>query len=134
MAALLELEEVHADIGQFQILQGVSLTVPEGEVTVLLGRNGAGKTTTLRTIMGYVRAKAGAIRFRDRSLLRLPTHRISRAGVGYLPEDGHVFVNLTVAENLRLAVPKGRVDKSREAQVLEMFPDPRARGNGRPAR
>ncbi|WAH36173.1 ABC transporter ATP-binding protein [Alicyclobacillus dauci] len=124
MGALLELENVYADIGQFHILQGVSMTVPENSVTVILGRNGAGKTTTLRTIMGYVHARSGAIRFLGQSITSLPTHQIVRAGMSYLPEEGHVFANLTVEENLLLATSRRdkRVQEKLE-KVFTVFPD-----------
>ncbi|MHB9143746.1 MAG: ABC transporter ATP-binding protein [Symbiobacteriia bacterium] len=105
--ALLELEGVHTFIGQYHILQGVSLEVPEGGVTVLLGRNGAGKTTTLRSIMGLVPARQGTVRFQGQDVTRLAPHLIPRLGIGYVPEDRGVFTQLTVEENLRLAVRGG---------------------------
>ncbi len=123
--SLLQLEAVQTDIGQFHILQDVSLTVPEGGVTVLLGRNGAGKTTTLRTIMGLAPAKAGTVEFRGHDLAHLPPHQIARLGLGYVPEDRGVFTQLTVEENLRIAA-RGR-DLRRKDQrldrVYELFPD-----------
>ena len=79
MKQVLELDGVYANIGQFQILQGVSFRVPENQVTVLMGRNGAGKTTTLRTIMGYVRPRVGHIRMNDAVISDLSTHEIRSA-------------------------------------------------------
>lgn len=105
--ALLELEGLHTFIGQYHILQGVSLEVPEGGVTVLLGRNGAGKTTTLRSIMGLAPARQGAVRFKGQEISHLAPHLIPRLGIGYVPEDRGVFTQLTVEENLRLAVRGG---------------------------
>jgi branched-chain amino acid transport system ATP-binding protein len=124
MKDLLRLDNVFASIGQFQILQGVSLSVPERQVTVLLGRNGAGKTTTLRTIMGFVRAHEGDVLLNGVSLRNLPTYQISRMGISYLPEEGHVFANLSVEENLILADRrKDNQHGRRLEQVLTTFPD-----------
>jgi branched-chain amino acid transport system ATP-binding protein len=105
--SLLELEGVHTYIGEYHILQGVSLAVPQGSITVLLGRNGAGKTTTLRTIMGLAPARQGSIRFKGEEISRLPPHRVAWQGIGYVPEDRGVFAQLTVEENLRVAVRGG---------------------------
>lgn len=124
MKDLLRLDDVFASIGQFQILQGVSLSVPEHQVTVLLGRNGAGKTTTLRTIMGFVRAHEGDVLLSGASLRNLPTYQISRMGISYLPEEGHVFANLSVEENLVIADrSKDNRHGLRLEQVLTTFPD-----------
>ena len=79
-APVLRLQGVHTHIGAYHILHGVDLDVPEGEVTVLLGRNGAGKTTTLRTIMGLYRAGPGEIRFRGEPIHALATPDIAQRG------------------------------------------------------
>ena len=125
---LLNLESVQTDIGQFHILQDVSLSVPEGGVTVLLGRNGAGKTTTLKTIMGLAPAKSGSVTFRGRDISRLAPHQIARLGLGYVPEDRGVFAQLTVEENLRVAA-RGRDLRRKDRrldQAFELFPDLRS--------
>jgi branched-chain amino acid transport system ATP-binding protein len=99
-AALLALEGVHGAYGPSRVLHGVSLEARAGEVVSLLGRNGAGKSTTLKAIMSLVEVTAGAVRFDGRDITRVPTHEISRLGVGYVPEDRRIFGDLTVAENL----------------------------------
>ena len=104
MPDLLELEDVHTDIGQHHILQGVSLRVRPDAVTVLLGRNGAGKTTTMRTIMGVLRPRRGTVRFDGRPIHALAPHAIARLGIGYVPEGQGIFATLTVDENLRVAM------------------------------
>ncbi|PVB61917.1 ABC transporter ATP-binding protein [Labrenzia sp. 011] len=119
---LLSLAGVHTHIGPYHILQGVDLTVPEGGVTVLLGRNGAGKTTTLRTIMGLWTASQGDIRFDDRLITRLATPEISRRGIALVPEDMGIFTDLTVAENMILAAASGPMDARRLAWIKELFP------------
>ena len=104
---LLTLEGVHTYYGEAHILQGVSVTVGEGEVVTLIGRNGAGKTTTLRSIMGIVRARRGRIRLRGEDITALGTHDIARRGIAWIPEERRVLPNLTVLENLRLGMIGG---------------------------
>ena len=101
------------------MLQGVSFDVPEGAVTALLGRNGVGKTTTLRALLGLVPAE-GQARLGGVEITREPTHRIVRRGVGYVPEDRDVFSQLSVLENLQLAVRNG---SARWDYVYELFPE-----------
>jgi branched-chain amino acid transport system ATP-binding protein len=101
---LLGLDDVHSYYGEAHILQGVSLTVKEGEVVTLIGRNGAGKTTTLRSIMGLVPPRRGTIRLGAEDVTRLPTHQIVRRGIAWVPEERRVLPNLTVLENLRLGM------------------------------
>jgi branched-chain amino acid transport system ATP-binding protein len=126
-ATLLAVEDLHVYLGQSHVLQGVSFDVPEGGVTALLGRNGVGKTTTLRAILGLVERR-GSVRLDDTELTKLPTHRIVRRSVGYVPEDRDVFTGLTVAENLRLAERDG---KPRYDLVYELFPELEQRADQR---
>ncbi len=121
---MLELEGVHTFISQFHILQGVSLQVPPGRVTVLLGRNGAGKSTTLRTIMALAPCRAGSITFEGKRIDRLTPYEVARLGIGYVPEDRGVFTGLTVEENLLLAArgPR-RTWRERQDRLLGLFPD-----------
>jgi branched-chain amino acid transport system ATP-binding protein len=120
--AILRLDDVHTDIGQYHILHGVSLDVPEGGVHVLLGRNGAGKTTTLRTIMGLWRARRGAIVFRHHDVTAMHTADIARLGIAYVPENMGIFGGLTVEENMRLASRDGSFDKGRLGRIFALFP------------
>lgn len=124
MKTLLKVEHVQTYIEQYHILQGVDLEVEEGKVTVILGRNGAGKTTTLRTIMGLTPAREGKIFFQNEEIQALPTHMIANKGIGYVPEDQGIFKDLTVEENMKLAIRKWD-DATRERQefVLNLFPD-----------
>jgi branched-chain amino acid transport system ATP-binding protein len=119
---MLRLEDVHTDIGQYQILHGVSLDVPEGGVHVILGRNGAGKTTTLRTILGLWRARSGAILFRGEDIAQLPTPDVARRGIAFVPENMGIFGGLTVEENILLATTSGRFDARRLARIHDIFP------------
>jgi branched-chain amino acid transport system ATP-binding protein len=107
---------------QYHILQGVDLTVPRGELTVLLGRNGAGKTTTLRTIMGLWHASRGALLFDGRDITQAATPDISCAGIAYVPENMGIFSDLTVRENLLLAARAGEPDTARLEWIFGFFP------------
>lgn len=119
---ILRLDDVHTDIGQYQVLHGVSLNIPEGGVYVLLGRNGAGKTTTLRTIMGLWQARSGAIVFRHHDITKMHTAEIAKLGIAYVPENMGIFGGLTVEENIRLATLTGTFDQSRLDRILTLFP------------
>ncbi|HZW23340.1 ABC transporter ATP-binding protein [Noviherbaspirillum sp.] len=100
---ILELLDVHSYYGKSHIIQGVSLHVEKGEVVTLLGRNGAGKTTTLKTIMGVVAPRRGAIRFDGKEIAGLPPHAIAGKGLSLVPEHRGIFRLLTVEENLTMA-------------------------------
>ncbi|MEM8554923.1 MAG: ABC transporter ATP-binding protein [Pseudomonadota bacterium] len=119
--ALLTVSNLCTNIAQYQILRGVDLTVPEGAVTMLLGRNGAGKTTTMRTIMGLWQSRLGSVELGDRLLTGLSPTAIARLGVGYVPEDMGVFSDLTVEENMRLAA-RARFDRERLDWLMACFP------------
>jgi branched-chain amino acid transport system ATP-binding protein len=116
--SLLILEDVHTYYGEAHILQGVSVTVGEGEVVTLIGRNGAGKTTTLRSIMGIVRARRGHVRLRGEDITGLGTYEVARRGIAWIPEERRVLPNLTVLENLRLGMLGGS-PRNGDADVLE---------------
>ena len=125
-APILELRGVHTHIGAYHILHGVDLVVPEGEVTMLLGRNGAGKTTTLRTIMGLWQASKGELSFRGQGLNALTTPDIAQRGIAYVPENMGIFTDLTVKENLVLAARQarheGELDRARLDWIFGLFP------------
>jgi branched-chain amino acid transport system ATP-binding protein len=125
-AALLELQDVQAYYGLAHVLQGVTLTVGAGELVALLGRNGAGKTTTVKSIMGLVSVRGGAIRCDGNDVVGHPTENIAQFGIGYVPEDRRMFPGLTVRENFRLAAlgsraPKGE-QQAAQRRALEVFP------------
>jgi branched-chain amino acid transport system ATP-binding protein len=123
---VLELNGVQTHIGAYHILHGVDLAVPEGEVTMLLGRNGAGKTTTLRTIMGLWAASAGSIRFKGEPIHRRSTPEIAMAGIAYVPESMGIFGDLSVQENMVLAARQARrasaLDTARLDWIFSLFP------------
>jgi len=122
--ALLSVHDLHVYLGESHVLQGITFDVREGGVTAILGRNGVGKTTTLRALMGLV-DRRGTIEFGGTDIRQVPTHKIVRLGVGYVPEDRDVFAALTVDENLRLAE---RGAETRYDLVYDLFPELRDRG------
>jgi branched-chain amino acid transport system ATP-binding protein len=120
---LLTVENIHTFIGQFHILEGVTVEVPANSITVLLGRNGAGKTTTLRSIMGLWTPSQGHIRYCGEEIIGKPTYDIAQLGIGYVPDYRAIFRQLTVEENLIIAErQKGDLDRKKEL-IFEIFPD-----------
>ncbi len=125
-APLLTLQGVHTHIGAYHILHGVNLTVPRGELTMLLGRNGAGKTTTLRTIMGLWHASQGSVTLDGQDITQRPTPNIAQSGVAYVPESMGIFSDLSVKENMLLAARGARtlddIDTQRLEWIFGLFP------------
>jgi branched-chain amino acid transport system ATP-binding protein len=118
---MLELRDVHAYYGESHVLHGMTLKVETGEVATLVGRNGVGKTTTLRTIMGILPARRGTIELDGRSIAGLPSDRIAKRGLGYVPEERGILATLSVYENLTLAPVVGDKGWSVE-RIFAEFP------------
>ena len=121
---MLQLDAINTYYGDSHTLRGVSLALPASTSLGLLGRNGMGKTTLIRTVMGYVRAASGTVRWDGADVTNAVPERIARLGVGYVPEGRGIFPNLSVRENLVMtarAGPDGRRDWT-FARVLETFP------------
>ncbi|XXM73946.1 ABC transporter ATP-binding protein [Lysinibacillus sphaericus] len=124
MSTLLKVENIETYIGQYHILQGVSFEVKKGEVTVLLGRNGAGKTTSLRSIMGLTPPSSGKVIYKGEEIQGLPTFKTADKGIGYVPEDQGIFGDLTVEENMKVAMRKlDGETKDRMNWIIDLFPD-----------
>ena len=130
---MLSVRNLNTYYGRAHILADLALEVGKGEVAVLLGRNGAGKSTTLKSIMGWARPRSGEIIFDGRRIDRLPTYRIARAGLGYVPEDRRIFTDLSVLENLdvgRRPAPTGQAWTPE--RLFTLFPN-LAEAQARPA-
>ncbi|MFW9996861.1 MAG: ABC transporter ATP-binding protein [Candidatus Odinarchaeota archaeon] len=124
MKNLLEVNDIHVYIGAFYILQGVSLVVPKGEVTVLLGRNGSGKTTAMKSILGLYPPRKGKISFKNEEISGKRTYEIINKGIGYVPDTRRIFGTLTVEQNLIVAMRKGaKTPQERFELVFNLFPD-----------
>ncbi|QOZ31403.1 ABC transporter ATP-binding protein [Bradyrhizobium sp. CCBAU 53421] len=120
---MLEVRNLHAYYGKSHILQGVNLDIAAGEVVSLLGRNGVGRSTTVKAIMGEVPPQ-GTIRFKGKDIVGLPSHKIARLGLGYVPEHRDIFPSLTVRQNLILGIKDPRrPGKWRLQEMLDMFPN-----------
>ncbi|HEU4979353.1 MAG TPA: ABC transporter ATP-binding protein [Solirubrobacteraceae bacterium] len=122
---MLEVEGITTYYGPVLVLEDVSLRVPEGSITAVIGANGAGKSTLLRTISGIVRPRGGLVRFAGRDITRAPAEDIVRLGLAHAPEGGGVIPELTVHENLRLGslFRRDRADHARAlGEVFELFP------------
>jgi branched-chain amino acid transport system ATP-binding protein len=119
MAELLRVEQLSAGYGEAVVLDGVSLSLGEGQTLALLGRNGTGKTTLINTLAGATRQHAGSIVLGGVELHKLPSHLRAAAGIGWVPQERNIFKSLTVHENLTSVARPGRWAPQR---VYEMFP------------
>ncbi len=123
MDNLLEIRDIHTYIGQFHILQGVTVEVPRGTIVALLGRNGAGKTTTLKSVIGLTPPRQGQVLLDGREIQGQRPFDIAAMGIGYVPEHRAIFRDLSVEENLRIAERK-RGDLARKSDLIfGLFPD-----------
>ncbi len=120
--AFVELRDIHAGYEGVEVLHGIDLVVPAGQVLAILGPNGAGKTTLLSTIAGLIGPTGGDLRFGGRSVRGVDPATLARAGLCLIPEGRGVFANLTVAENLWLAARRGRSREQVEQRAFEVFP------------
>lgn len=123
--ALLELNDVHTYYGAVHALDGVGLTVNDGEIVTLIGANGAGKSTTLKTISGLQPPSRGTVTFAGQSLAGMPAHAITELGVGHVPEGRRIFPRMTVMENLEMGaytVTDTAQIKTMIATVFDLFP------------
>ena len=121
----LAVRDLDVFIQSSHILRRVTVDVGPQEVVCLVGRNGAGKSTLLRTVMGYLRPRAGSVTFKGVSMAGRPTHEIAKAGIGFAPEDSGIFADLTVAENIEIATwtrPGGRPARERIDAAHAVFP------------
>lgn len=123
MAEILNIDNINVYYGQIHALKDISLKVDEGEVVALIGANGAGKTTTLRTISGLLRSKTGSIRLMGDDISHTEAHKLVTMGVAHVPEGRHVFLQMTVQENLEMGAYTNYENlKEKIEDVYERFP------------
>ncbi len=119
---ILAAEGVHTYIGEHHILQGISFEARADGVTVLIGRNGAGKSSTLKTIMGLLTASQGRILYQGREIQKKKPYEIARMGIGFVPEHMGIFTDLTVEENMQVAILRESEESNRRLEmILDMF-------------
>lgn len=130
---MLKVHEINTYYDQSHILCGVSFSIKKGEAVTLLGRNGAGKTTTVKTIMGMLSPRSGSIAFNGVDIAGMRPHKISKMGIGFVPEERRIFPSLTVLENLNFPV-WGRGEEGWAIEkVYEFFPVLQARSTNKGA-
>ena len=123
MDNMLEIQDIHTFIGQFHILQGVTVEVPKGSIVALLGRNGAGKTTTLKSVLGLTPPRQGKVVYDGQEIQGQRSFDIAAMGIGFVPEHRAIFRDLSVAENLKIA-ERDKGDLARKEDFLfGLFPD-----------
>jgi branched-chain amino acid transport system ATP-binding protein len=122
---MLKIDNLNAYYGQAHILFDVSLDVKRGEVVALMGRNGAGKSTTIKAAMGLLHKKRGDIHFMGKNIAGMDPYRISRLGLGFVPEDRRIFTDLTVMENLEVGKqpPRPGVTEWTPEKLFKLFPN-----------
>jgi urea transport system ATP-binding protein len=119
---MLSVKNIHQYYGGSHILRDISLEVPAGQVTVLLGRNGVGKTTLLKSLMGLVPIKSGSVEFNGQAITGATPYQRARAGIGFVPQGREIFARLTVEENLRMGLAYKPASTPVPPQLFELFP------------
>src|SRR5258706_1896307 len=129
---MIEIANLNAGYNQSQVIHDLSFKVAPREILAIVGRNGMGKTTLLKTLMGILPHKGGAISVGDKEISKLETHQRVSEGLAFVPQGRMIFPNLTVFENMMTAV-KGKLAESEINEVYSLFPvlrDMRARKGG----
>ena len=120
---MLKVSNLNSYYGKSHILQGVNLSINEGEIVSLLGRNGVGRSTFIKSVMGMVKSE-GSIIFNNKQILGKPVHDIANLGIGYVPENRDIFPDLTVRENLELGKKKNKYGiKWNIEELFDLFPN-----------
>ncbi|MBQ6431748.1 MAG: ABC transporter ATP-binding protein [Oscillospiraceae bacterium] len=120
---LLKVDNIHVYYGAIHAIKGISFEVNEGETVALIGANGAGKSTTLKTISGLMHPKSGTIQFLDKDVSHTDAYRLVAQGLAHVPEGRHIFLQMTVQENLEMGAftSKGDINAAMD-KVFQYFP------------
>jgi urea transport system ATP-binding protein len=119
---LLDVNAINQFYGGSHILREVQLSASPGKITAILGRNGVGKTSLLKSVMGVVPVKSGAIQFNGENIIKLPPYERVRRGIGYVPQGREIFARLTVQENLRMGLAAAPSGTPIPNELFELFP------------
>ncbi len=119
---MLKINDIHTHYGNSHILQGISLEVARGTVVSILGRNGVGKTTLVHTIVGFTPTSNGHVVFKDKDITKMSSYKISRMGIGLIPQNRRIFPSLTVRENLAVASRNSGNNRWDEDRIFKLFP------------
>ncbi len=123
MGTMLKVDDIHVYYGQIHAIKGVSFEVNEGEIVSLIGANGAGKSTILKTVSGLMHPHTGSIRFLDKDITHMPANKLVYQGLSHVPEGRHVFLQMTVQENLEMgAFSQKKVSAEALDDVFTRFP------------
>nr|WP_163025936.1 ABC transporter ATP-binding protein [Chachezhania antarctica] len=117
---MLEVTDMHAYYGKSHILQGVNMSINEGEIVALLGRNGVGRSTTCKAVMGEVQPE-GSVKFQGKEIAGKKAYEIANLGIGYVPENRDIFPGLTTRQNLTLGLKPGQKDGQGRWSMQNMF-------------
>jgi branched-chain amino acid transport system ATP-binding protein len=126
---MLTVTDLHAHYGKSHVLHGVQYQLNAGEIRTILGRNGSGRSTLCKSLIGLLPPSSGSIRLNGRELVGMPAHEVARAGIGYVPEERQIFLNLTVDENMTIGRKKGRDGAASwtPEELYDLFPRLRER-------
>jgi branched-chain amino acid transport system ATP-binding protein len=130
---MLEVKDVNSFYGKAHVLNDLNFSVEVGTVVALLGRNGAGKTTTMKSIMQLVKPRSGTVTYKGQNITGWASHKVARAGLGYVPEERRIFTQLTVLENLEVGrqPPREGCTTWTDDMVFDLFPNLAERRNNR---
>lgn len=120
---LLKVDNIHVYYGAIHAIKGISFEVNEGETVALIGANGAGKSTTLKTVSGLMHPKSGSIHFLDKDITHVEAYRLVALGLAHVPEGRHIFLQMSVQENLEMGAftSKGDITAAMD-KVYTLFP------------
>lgn len=119
---LLAVDGLIAGYGRVKIIQGISLTVRNGEILAIIGRNGVGKTTFMKTLVGSIQPMQGRIHYKGSDVTSLPPSRRARLGIGYVPQGRGIFARLSVSDNLMMGERVGGKGAANYERVFQFFP------------